>query len=332
MNYCNKPAIQDYVLRYSKLSPQEYLVHHGILGQKWGKKNGPPYPLNASDHSASEKKAGWRKSLDKGGKSADNRKRKKQREIRAPEKKGLTDKQKTALKVGAALAVTALAVYGGYKLKESGKLDELVEKGKNLTGDALGKIGDKPVSSFDPAPAQKVGSFPESAAKAAVNGFKALGHKETIHEAVTKVNPSGANTNCRACSIASVLRMLGMDVEALGSVQGGSLREAVEESFKGAKVAEIYSPSKERITNYILNRCGEGSSGVMSARYNTPTGKFEHAISWAVKDGVLSFFDGQKRLTDCSKYLDLLAPDGSAEIARLDNLELNLDGIKKYIK
>lgn len=40
-----------------------YLMHHGILGQKWGKKNGPPYPLGASDHSASEKKAGWRKSL-----------------------------------------------------------------------------------------------------------------------------------------------------------------------------------------------------------------------------------------------------------------------------
>lgn len=40
-----------------------YLAHHGILGQKWGRKNGPPYPLDAQDHSASEKKAGWRKSL-----------------------------------------------------------------------------------------------------------------------------------------------------------------------------------------------------------------------------------------------------------------------------
>lgn len=34
------------------------LVHHGIKGQKWGKRNGPPYPLNASDHSTAEKKAG----------------------------------------------------------------------------------------------------------------------------------------------------------------------------------------------------------------------------------------------------------------------------------
>ncbi len=34
------------------------LTHHGIKGQKWGQRNGPPYPLGASDHSSAEKKAG----------------------------------------------------------------------------------------------------------------------------------------------------------------------------------------------------------------------------------------------------------------------------------
>lgn len=42
------------------------LYHHGILGQKYGVRNGPPYPLKPSDHSSAEKKAGWRKSLDSG--------------------------------------------------------------------------------------------------------------------------------------------------------------------------------------------------------------------------------------------------------------------------
>ena len=35
----------------------DYLVHHGIEGQKWGVTNGPPYPLNKSDYSSAERDA-----------------------------------------------------------------------------------------------------------------------------------------------------------------------------------------------------------------------------------------------------------------------------------
>ena len=38
------------------VQPGEYICHHGIKGQKWGKKNGPPYPLGSDQKSASEKK------------------------------------------------------------------------------------------------------------------------------------------------------------------------------------------------------------------------------------------------------------------------------------
>jgi hypothetical protein len=48
------------------LSSSNYLAHHGVKGQKWGVKNGPPYPLKPGQHSAAEKKAGWQKSVSGG--------------------------------------------------------------------------------------------------------------------------------------------------------------------------------------------------------------------------------------------------------------------------
>lgn len=40
-----------------KGNTNDELYHHGILKQKWGVRNGPPYPLRGGDYSASEKKA-----------------------------------------------------------------------------------------------------------------------------------------------------------------------------------------------------------------------------------------------------------------------------------
>ena len=81
------------------------LYHHGILGQKWGVKNGPPYPLGVGDHNAREKKAGWRQSLNASSDKKD----------RLNNKKRMSEDTKRKLKKAAIIAgVSVGLIAGGY--------------------------------------------------------------------------------------------------------------------------------------------------------------------------------------------------------------------------
>ena len=42
---------------YISSDKSDYLKHEGIKGQKWGQRNGPPYPLTAKQFSKAEKRA-----------------------------------------------------------------------------------------------------------------------------------------------------------------------------------------------------------------------------------------------------------------------------------
>lgn len=107
-----------------------YLMHHGILGMKWGHKNGPPYPLDAKDHSSSEKKAGWMKSLaDKHKANVKKRKQKKAlakaRVARAENLKKEAERKKYEEEKEKAL--------------KSGKASEILKYKGDLTNDQLQK-------------------------------------------------------------------------------------------------------------------------------------------------------------------------------------------------
>lgn len=319
----------------------EYLKHHGILGQKWGKKNGPPYPLDASDHSSSEKKAGWRKSLDKDSSTEDNK------------RKGLSDKQKKAIKIGATVAVTALAAYGTYRLVKSGKLDKYIDIGKTKADSLLKKkAGDSKVGDI------KVDDLLNNASTAKTNpsvnnirmvhGVKKLAKPESLSDIIKNVNPNLGNNdyrnNCSACGIASFLRSKGYDVTAKST--GGKqqiLGGVIEECFKGVKVmdgsAVKFGRSRQDAAEMLVNKFGNNASGVVSVQWKkelTRNGQGGgHIFNWEIKDGVVKFFDGQNNRDDSvvsSLYWRMMNPNDSLTIARLDNAEINFDAIKKYVE
>lgn len=252
------------------------LYHHGILGQKWGRRNGPPYPLDVKRHSASEKKAGWRKSLNKDSKEESSKKLK------------LTEKQKKALKIGATVIIAGLAIYGGYKLYSSGVFSNQTELGKKYCGMMFDQDIDE---NIDPT----------------------LAHKslEAIEKSVRGCNPSENITNCVASSGTNELRRRGIPIHAKyrdGKNYDISELELIFPGYK-QKPIDITSTTFENSRNILekeILKQGEGARGTVSFVFHDKYKEIYrkifslslksnpgHMFSYEVLHGKVVFSDGQ---------------------------------------
>lgn len=288
---------------YYKIIRSNELYHHGILGQKWGVRNGPPYPLDESDKSSSE---------------------------RLSERFHLTDKQKKILKIGAAVAVTGLAIYGATKLapaitnkayKTSLKNSPInLDKGIDFGAGDNGKTKGLSISQID--------------------------------DAIKKVNPYfnteiGARFNCGNSVLATELNLRGGNFEARLNEHGmtKSALLSFAKNYSSDNIIEDLRPDissgnkttavRSAITASIASKFPDNSRGAIFL----PMDIANHWFSWVKSDGKVIFADGQNASVKDSDFNDLFSHykfyrnnnDLSLDIFRLDNVEFN-DKIDSVVK
>lgn len=302
-----------------------YIQHHGILGQRWGKKNGPPYPLGVSDHSASEKKAGWRKSLSKS--EVDKTDNKHYNKDDGDKKKfSLTDKQKKAIAIGAAAVASGLIVYGAYK---TGALDKFIGSGKAALHGGISSIGNSPVSDV----------MKEASETSAIT-IKRLSKPESLAESLQKANPyrgKGDDNSCTHAAIAGFLRQHGFDV-VLEPTNGIMQNQngVVEQCFKDAKTfdgsAIKFGKSRKDAEELLIRLFGNNAEGVCGIQWFG--GRGGHTFNWKIENGVVTFIDFKQGTfgNQLDWYWKNIDPQGSLQIARLDGAEINFEGLKGIVK
>ena len=319
-------------------SNSDYLQHYGILGMRWGIRR---FQDKSGRLTAAGKK---RYDDDTSNGSPEKKSSKTSKEVGDSfiEKKlgiKLSDKQKTAIKVGVGVAAVALAAYGGYRLYNS-------DVGKPLR-DQVDLFLNRFNEGYDRETFKRSGKLTEHAKKdlstrdydSKLRFFKKAREYtpeedlKAINEGMFQISKGGSN-NCGLCTTAYELRRRGYDVRANFAEQGRSVK-TLSEFFKNADIQDDSALANRTKTEWMaaierrLLRQGEGARGNFGGQYSFGGG---HSIIYEVTKGRVIFRDGQTGETyrTTRDAIGLFTP-GKSNYFRMDNLEINSDNIHNAV-
>lgn len=279
---------------------ESFLSHHGIKNQKWGVKNGPPYPLTQEKH---DRVVGKTRKTRNGQKKSDSN---------GNEKEGglISAVAITA----AATAISAIALKKWEDADYKRTKDLINENSKALIGD-FANVDKKFTNDAPP---------------------KMIKGKHAMDDDIKAVNPMydqsvpGTVTNCVLCSVTYDLRRRGYDVTSK-TCETGIYGDRLLSDIYGKHDVDTHDHvggNFALLENSILKKYPEGSRGAMTIRLKPYYGGMSHSMAFEVKNGKVIVVDAQSgKKYDLSDREQMkvfgLYQASSTTTVRLDNLKVN---------
>lgn len=289
----------------------DWLVHHGIEGQKWGVRNGPPYPL-------SRQKSGKIKST----KKTEHKKKNsgyKDTKLQSGEYKINKYKNPTLERIRMQMQVDGLWAAIGIA-------------SQFIPGLAIASsIGMKARRTYY----EKKNWYKKEGPPEELKNLKKQVTKTTIDDDLkttnTRKKKQGGVSNCVNCTVNMEMRRRGYDTIAR-SAGMGQYTSAWKQWFD-IKDSDIKFIQKGDLKNKTLNRKkyaneqynklmnelekqGDGARGYLGIDYEGFNSG--HAMFWEVTNGKAAIYDGQSGKTNVDNVISLADPD-SYRYIRLDN-------------
>lgn len=203
------------------------LSHHGISGQRWGVRNGPPYPLDQKTHNqvVSDKNKNNEQGL-------------------IPE-----------LMIGASIIWSIDSAINGpiTRLIKRVKQNKKTQKSKELNDAVIGDIAEHKDYSKEIMPKTITGDHSINEDMAAVNPYYA------------GASVPGTTNNCALCSFTYDLRRRGYDVTAKPSIEGNYDDVLMNDLYEGAHVDVLRGRDWYEVYEKAAQKYPEGARGVVGA-------------------------------------------------------------------